>query len=376
LKPGKIICDALLPLICRFLAIFKKRKPLEARQNILVIKFNCLGPAILSLPMIEAIRAENPDSKITVLGTKKIEDVFKGQPFVDSYANAGGFSTVLFILKSLWKYDVVIDTQQYNHTSAIISFFTGKRSIGYSGNSRSMLFDVTVPYNGQQHVVYAYCDLLSPLGIYTKPAKLPPLKVNSNGSSIVSLRLQKGSINLGRKMVIGIHPFCGSSTPWKAWPKHNFSRLIDKIKAKYDPIIILTGSDSESGWNRELINSLTNKMNVHNISNLPTASLFYLMTKYDIMISNDSAMMHIAAAQGIPTVALFGPTSPKRVAPLPHERNISLYHQTPGHPVSDVHKRDSRPCDGKCMELITVDEVFDAVEKLIKSKKGQINVFS
>ena len=97
--------------------------------------------------------------------------------------------------------------------------------------------------------------------------------------------------------------------------------------------------------------------------------MFYLISQYDLMISNDTGPMHIAAAQGVPTIGLFGPNTPERFGPFPPEKNTALYHQTPGHPVINVHRNEFRPCDGACMRLITVDEVFEAADRVLGRKK-------
>lgn len=364
----KIIDKKILPFICHLLSFLKRKKPInEKNKNILVIRFWGVGSAILCLPLLRTLKENSPDSKITVLCTERTSPVFFNQPFVDERISIWSSSVIPFIIKNFRKYDLVIDTEEHYAISALISFFVGKRSIGYNIGARAKLFDHNIVYNDRQHVVYTYCDLLKPLGITASPKELGKLNYDDDAKTFVSLRFQKQSIRL-KPPVIGIHAFCGPTARWRAWPKERFASFIDKIKKKHSPMIILTGAGWEEQGNKEIIALLTDKSNVYNIANLPTQSLFYLIGQYDLMVSNDTGPMHIAAAQGVPTIGLFGPNTPQRFGPFPPEKHIALYHQTEGHPVINVHLNEFRECDGKCMELITVDEVLEAAEKLLKKK--------
>jgi heptosyltransferase-2 len=365
----RFIEKKLLPLACSFLGIFKKKKPLtKENRNILVLRFWGVGETILTLPMIKALKEARPDSKITVFCTKRNESVFHGLPFIDRYRTIGSFSIPFLVLTNFRKYDLVIDSEPHFAISAILAFFLGKRSIGYNYGERAKLYDVNIRYNDSQHVVFTFCDLLEPLEIRARPTELVRLHYTDEARKLVELRFQANSIRPGRKPIIGIHAFCGPTAPWRAWPKERFAELVDKIKARHNPIIILTGTGSEDAGNAEIIGMLRDRSNVFNISNLPLPALFCLIEKYGLMISNDTGPMHIAAAQGVPTIGLFGPNSPVRFGPFPSERNAAFYHQTPNHPVINVHLNQFVICDGECMRLITVDEVFQAADRLLQKK--------
>ena len=372
----RFIEKKILPLACMLLAIFKKKKPVnDKNREILIIRLWALGESVLVLPMLKSLKEAKPSSVITVLCTKKTDAVFYKQSFIDGIQTINSLAIPLFILKNFKKYDVVIDTEPHFAISAILSFFLGKTSIGYNHGSRARLYDFNIEYNDKQHVVYTISDLLLPFGIKSRPKELVRLKFDVTAKNMVDQKLANTDL---KKPLVGIHAFTGPTAPWRAWSKEHFAELIDRIKEKYSCNIILTGSAGESAGNDEIISMLKDKSDVLNLSNLSSPVLFALISRYSLMISNDTGPMHVAAAQGVPTVGLFGPNLPLRFGPFPPEKHASIYHKVECSPCINVHLNEFRKCpyDGKCMKLITVDEVFASLERLFtKSNKkiGQTN---
>ncbi|HET7639737.1 MAG TPA: glycosyltransferase family 9 protein, partial [Ktedonobacteraceae bacterium] len=88
----------------------------------------------------------------------------------------------------------------------------------------------------------------------------------------------------------------------------------------------------------------------------------------DLFIGNDSSPMHLAAAVNIPVIAIFGPTSPQEYGPYPLDdpRHIALWRHPTGQPCFFLGKMQT--CiNCTCMQAITVDEVWQAVQRLIPS---------
>ena len=109
-----------------------------------------------------------------------------------------------------------------------------------------------------------------------------------------------------------------------------------------------------------------NAKNIYNFAGKFTLrQTFYLISKCNVFIGNDSGPMHIAAAQGVKTIGLFGPNLPLRFAPL-NKKSISLYKKMPCSPCINVHKgqvpeciysKDSKDFQ-KCMKAIKAEDVL------------------
>lgn len=143
------------------------------------------------------------------------------------------------------------------------------------------------------------------------------------------------------------------------WPLKRYAELVDVIASKLKAQPFLIGSKEDAVRVNELL-SMT-KSNPLNLSGKTSLlQLSALLKKADLLITNDSGPMHIASAVGTPVVAIFGPTRPVRTGPY---GNSHVVLQS-GLPCANCLKK--RCSDLKCMESITVDEVFNSVKKLLK----------
>jgi ADP-heptose:LPS heptosyltransferase len=172
--------------------------------------------------------------------------------------------------------------------------------------------------------------------------------------------LRAAGIESGER-VIGIHP--GSNVALKRWPAERFVELAVAIAERRLGRILLVGGASE----RETAAQIAARCPVVDVVGRTTVrQLVGLSTVMDVLITPDSGPMHIAAAVGTRTIALFGPTDPGRVGPL-----------GPGHQVLSVPV-PCGPCfrSGKfpncpkalCMEGLRVSQVMDAVQRALDQR--------
>ena len=159
------------------------------------------------------------------------------------------------------------------------------------------------------------------------------------------------------------------------WPYDKYAELCDEIIAKHDVKIIFVGALNEN----EAIDNIQKKMDkkgktINAAGKVALNQLFYLISKCKLFIGNDSGPMHVAAAQGIKTLGLFGPNLPVRFGPY-GKGNIGLYkgYNCEFSPCINVHKGQVPDClyprnsndYQKCMKNISIDDVLKEVEKLV-----------
>jgi len=353
----------------------KKEMPAKGKtKNILIIQLWGIGETILTVPAIKALKKRYNKTAIDVLCTPRNKDVYFRYKFISklNVVKLNPFSLKWFVLKNWRKYDIVIDMEEYLDISAILSFFIGKYTIGYSHGVRSLVYSKKVKYNDKQHISKTFFDLVKALGVKGSVKKLEKLNYTGTDKKIVDLSLKYSGIRK-KHFIAGIAAGAAESSKSRMWSKENFAGLIEKIfSKKKNAKIVLIGADYEKKLNDSIINLIKNKGIKNNIINFAgkftLRQTFYLISKCSLFIGNDSGPMHIAAAMNVKTIGLFGPNLPIRFAPF-NEKSKAIYKKMPCSPCINVHKGEVPECFygeesrdyGKCMKAIKVKDVLKLV---------------
>jgi len=370
-------------LICNFLGFFNKAEPIKNQKadykggykGILVVQLWGIGETILTLPAIAALRKKFPKANIDVLATPRNNDVYFNNSNVSGVftVKLNPFSIIYFIIKNIKNYDIAIDMEECLNISAIISFFVGKRSIGYSHDARSRLYTEKVKYNDKQHAVQTFLDLARVLGINDGTNALPKLNFSKRDKRFIKNFLKKSGIK-DKDTVVCVAPGAAESAKSRMWPSDRYAELCDEIISRHNAKIVFVGTSSETGLIEEIQQKIENEDNAINAAGKTTLSqLFCLISRCNLFIGNDAGPMHIAAAQGVKTIGLFGPNIPLRFGPY-GKGNIGVYngHNCEFSPCINVHKGQVPDClfpkssndYQKCMKNISVDDVLKAVDSV------------
>ena len=347
--------------IITILIIFKPLKKLLKLKNnkkIAVIRLWALGDTIMTFPMIKKLKEKGYE--VDVICTNKNKWVFEKTEFIQNIMNLSPK-----LITKLFYYDYIIDSEPYFNMSTILSFFLGKKTIGFSNLYRGNLYEYKFKYNDKTHNVLNYTNLLKALNIDYTPDKLIPLTYSEQEKDNIDKKLKKYDKN----KLIGLHTGSAETSTYRAWKIHNFEKLIKKILDKNKKIIIiLTGSNNELESNVKLTKKI-NSDRLLDLTGTKLGELSYLMTKLDVFIDNDTGPMHVSAAMGCKTIGLFGPNLPERFKPF-GKGNIAIYkaRKLNCSPCVNPHLGKFRKCPykGKCMDLISVNDVYNEVGKIIQ----------
>lgn len=366
-------------LLCNFLGVFNREKYKGGIENILVIQLWGVGETVLTLPSIGALRKKFPKAEINALATQRNKDVYFGNRSLDNIVTIklNPFSIASFILKNIKKYDLVIDMEEYLNISAIISFFAGKRAIGYSHSSRAKLYTDMVKYDDKQHAAQTFLDLVKILNVdYRINKDKQPFKISFSNSdkNFVSKFLKNSKIK-NKEPVVCVAPGAAESAKARMWPYDRYAELCDEIIARHNVRVVFVGALNEAALVESIQNRMEYKGKTINAAGKVTLNqLFCLIGKCKLFIGNDAGPMHIAAAQGVKTIGLFGPNLPVRFGPY-GKGNIGLYkgHNCEFSPCINVHKGQVPDClypsnsndYQKCMKNISVNDVLREVENMI-----------
>ena len=151
------------------------------------------------------------------------------------------------------------------------------------------------------------------------------------------------------------------------WPKERFAAVADYLIEKYNAKIIFIGNKEEEELANETQNLMENKDNSLNLAGKTSIrEMFCLISLCKLFIGNDAGPMHVAAAQRVRTIGLFGCNLPIRFAPL-GKKNASIRKET-GMPCINVHKGQVGRCkngfENACVKKIQVEDVIQIIDKM------------
>ncbi|MBN2420929.1 glycosyltransferase family 9 protein [Candidatus Woesearchaeota archaeon] len=366
----RIIDKCIFSPLCYVLSPLKINKILFRSdvKKILIIKFWALGDSVVLLPLLSALKKEFPKAKIDVLAHERNRIIFEGQKNINKIINFG----TLNIIKNFRKYDLCIDAEPALSVSAVVAFIMSKFRLGFSHGARKRTYQKTIEFRKTQHMVQNYLDFARKLGIKYDTEELEPISVSENEKKSVDLFLKKNKIK-SRDLLVGIVPGLAESVKYRMWPAEKFAKLADELAQKRKAKILFI----DSNGNKKIIEKIRSLMISESLSsvdefgspkNLKKSA--ELAGRCDVVISNDSGMMHIAAAQGAKTIGLFGPNTPNLWAPY-GKNNAVVFKPKTGCPYMENKSRDLLPKkltkeQLTCMDAISVNDVMHIAEKLIR----------
>ncbi len=154
----------------------------------------------------------------------------------------------------------------------------------------------------------------------------------------------------------------------KRWPLNRYKELVYRLVRERSAQVLLIGGPDDIALNQSLLDALD--VPEGTVLNLAGKTSFgqtaALLERCALFIGNDSSPMHLAAAVGIPIIAIFGPTSPHEYGPYPLDdpHHITLWRNSTGQPCFFLGKMQITT-DCTCIQAVTVDDVWDAVQRLI-----------
>jgi heptosyltransferase-2 len=333
-------------------------------KKVLVMQTAFLGDSLLTLPLLRRLKELLPGATVTVLTLAKTAEIFRGTPWADEVmiddkrGVHGGLMGPWRIASELGArgFDLAVIPHR-SFRSALIAKLAGvPRRIGFDSSAGSFLLTDTVPFTWAMPDLERNLSLTLPLGAAAAPSSdesryvAPP----APGAKLAAL-LPPGPL-------AGVHP--GSAWATKRWLPERFAELCARLKADGLTPVLVGGPDDKA-----LGESIARECGALNlVGQTGLEDLKALMGRLCVFVTNDSGPMHLAAAAGVPVVAIFGATT----------RELGFFPYGPGHRVVEAALA-CRPCglhgarecpEGHflCMRLLTVDQVHAAVKDVLKSK--------
>jgi heptosyltransferase II len=341
-------------------------------EKILVVQTSFLGDTVLTLPLLSEIKRRFPGSKLSVLCTPTGRELLLDYPIVDQII-VDDKKGVDRGWKGLWRKAKLLRAQGFtlalcphkSFRSGLLLFLARiPRRVGFVQNKSAFLFHVRVNRDAQRHDVERTLSILEGLGIRTEDCeRVLDLPIAPGLKEAVTKRLLTAGVDT-TKMLVGIHP--GSVWATKRWSAEGFGRLIRLLKQKYPCEILLFGGLEDAQVVAEVQN-LSGNCAVSLVNRISLRELPAALSLCNLLVTNDSGPMHVAVARNVPVVAIFCATTPELGFYPYSAKAIVVEKHLPCRPCSSHGSRRCPLGTEDCIRLIKAEEVFQAVERILKT---------
>jgi heptosyltransferase-2 len=296
-------------------------------RKILVLELWHMGDVVLATPALQCLRAMYPEARIVLLAKSHACELLASSDLVDEIVvfdfpwtamsdkydpSRYDRAAIRSVVKKLRDehFDLCLDCRMDLRSNVLTRSIGAKRRVGYDfGGGGFLLTDAIDAPAADQHKVEDWIALLGPLKA-TAPGKSPstpdPL-LHVTDAERDEARSLLESYDIGpNDLLIGVHP--GGSHDAKRWSVDNFAEVARALAERHDAKIVVfvdpegTGSNMQLGQNAAFVRTSIREM-------------MALLTHCDMLLCNDSGPMHVAAALGVPVVAVFRTGDPKAYGP-------------------------------------------------------------
>jgi heptosyltransferase-2 len=342
-------------------------------QGILIIAPNWIGDAVMTQPLLAKLKSQYPNSKIDILANTWVAPIYRACIEVNEVIEEK------FEHKKLqWglRKQLAKDLQAKNYQASFILPNSFKSAlipwlanipfrIGYRGEHRYSLINVSLDnpskFNRPPMVEHylALSQLLYADTAHKPNSLIPILRVPVLAKESVDQQLVTANINTDSLIV-----FCPGAEygPTKRWPPSHFAKLAESlIEENINTQVILLGSQADQKIALDILSHTHQKSHLHNwCGNTSLDEAIVLISMAKVVVSNDSGLMHIAAALQTPQVAIFGSSDPAHTPPLSDKAKIVWLHL----PCSPCHKKECPLGHLKCLNDILPQQILATLNTL------------
>jgi heptosyltransferase-2 len=331
--------------------------------KLLIRATNWVGDAIMALPALHAVRKRFPLAQIVILALPYVADIYSGQGIADEligydrngeHAGFRGREKLAALLRAK-KFSTALLLQNA-FDAAWIAWRAGiPERIGYNRDARGFLLTkpITVPRAREipTHEKFYYLELLKRAGWIDAIPDVSriSLLVTEKQARHAEKKLQRfGSQPHAVRIAVGAGAAYGSA---KCWPPERFAAAINQLMKARRAEVILFGAPGESAVSAAIQAGLDQPA-LDLTGKTEIAELPALLSRCTTFLGNDSGAMHVAAAVGLPVVAVFGPTDPRGTAPV--TPRCTIVQEKPYCSPCFLRKC---PTDHRCMTAIAPERV-------------------
>ncbi len=343
----------------------------EKISRLLIRSANWIGDAIMTTPAVRAIRKNFPGAEITMLAKPWVAPVFENSPHIDKiliYDAAGrhkGFAGKFRLARDLksYRFDAAILFQNAFEAAFITFLAEIPRRIGYNTDARTLLLTHPVLCTKEMkriHQVEYYLGILRGAGLQTDGTELH-LAVSRKDRGRAEDILKGFGISQ-EEPLLGINPGATYGSA-KRWFPERYAELCLRLRNISPFHILVFGGPVEESLGQQICETV-GKGCINLCGKTSLQEAVALIERCRLFVTNDSGLMHIAAALNVPQIAVFGSTNHVTTSPASAKSRVVRVPTA----CSPCLKPDC-PTDHRCMKAVTTDMVYEIAEKAIRGQR-------
>jgi lipopolysaccharide heptosyltransferase II len=364
-------------------------------ERILVFAYHGLGNFIMYTPALKLLRERYPYARIDlqVGNNTGCEEVLAGSDLFDNIYNlpvSAGLRAWITRAKEIadTHYDLTIN-EFHSHSwplALLIAASGAPHRLGHvtsPGWSRrfsrySFMFNLPVDMREDEHEIARYMSLVAAADVAPVPVSEARTFIHlTDEDRRFARQFLEDGCGTRAQTVIGFQPGTSLTMRWKQWPIDRYREVISRVIAERpDSQIVLFGSASEEEMIREMTQGLNGRVSLA-AGKTSVKQAAALIEQCDLLVCNDSGLMHAAVAVGTPVTAIYGPTDFRRTAPIGDSHTV-IRHELPCSPCFKLEGDDAvHACTHHdCLMTIRPEEVLIAISKTLHSCKSTITANS
>jgi lipopolysaccharide heptosyltransferase I len=303
---------------------------------IALVKLSSLGDVVHTLPLAHAIRSRLPGASVTWIVERREEAILRGNPDIDhvvpvdtrlwrrDFRRPGGARAVFLKVRGLirrlanGRFDVALDVQGNLKSGLITALTRAPIRVGFAlrdcrerGNALFTNRRVALP-PGPIHVIEENLAVLAALGLDRADAGPPvfPLAADPTAEAVIARVLEKEGVKPETRL-LALNP--GAGEPAKRWTVAAYRQLGDALAARLGARPVLCWGPGEDGLARSIAAGMRQTPFIPPATSIP--EMVALLRRATLVVGGDTGPIHLAAALGVPTVGLYGPTDARRNGP-------------------------------------------------------------
>jgi len=361
---------------------------MRAPASVLVICTRRIGDVLLATPAVRSLRRAYPGAAIDFLAFEGTQGVLAGNPDLRNVLTVPerpAASEHLRFLREIWRrYDLAVSVLAGDRPT-LYAWAAGRHRVGTLETGRKSrwkrtLLHAWVPFdNLQTHTLVMNLRVVEQLGIATHATPVVSWTPEAAATAGAALPELDGA----RFAVLHVSP----KFAYKRWSARGWRRLAHTLSEKGMRVVIAGGASASE---RQYVQALSSGMPegvIDVAGKVDLAALACLLSRAALYVGTDTAVTHLAAALGVPTVALFGPSNPVKWGPWPRDwtaqpspyrlrgtqfrGNVALV-QGEGHCVPCLEEGCARTIesDSACLQMLRPETVIAAIDKLEETLAG------